>query len=200
MNKIKYFQTGTIAVLIMLVSSFASAAVNPQPGWADSYSVGGKCYCATTFDHGIGGYTVDTPAGRKTVREVCNRIGRGPGKGNNPVYNTVQCGHEPAHNDAAVRDTNGNLIRDEKVCPGRVDQGAGGCNRKGPRWDLSVFGNTGGGNGNGNSSGTYSCENNNNQSAQCKNDTGNRGAWCNIWNNGKPKNVCHCGGRGPCRR
>ncbi len=111
--------------------------VTPRPGWADSYSVNGKCYCATTFDHGIGEYRVMTPAGMKSVREICNKIGRGPGKGRNPVYNTVQCGHEPGHEDAIT--INGQRVKDEKVCPGRVDQGSAGCQRKGPKWDLSVF-------------------------------------------------------------
>lgn len=115
----------------------ASQAITPGKNWADSYSVNGKCYCATTFDHGIGNYKVQTPAGEKTVKEVCNKIGPGPGKGNNPVYNTVQCGHEPGHDDAIK--INGEWVKDEKVCPGRVDQGSSGCNKIGPKWDLSVF-------------------------------------------------------------
>lgn len=129
-----------IMSLTFAVSSNTTAQnspITPSPGWADSYSIGGKCYCATTFDHGIGNYTVNTPAGVKTVRDVCNAIGPGPGKSSNPVYNTVQCGHEPAHDDAII--IGGQPVKDEKVCPGRVDQGSGGCQNKGPLWDLSVF-------------------------------------------------------------
>ena len=32
------------------------------------------CYCKTTFDHGIGEATVNTPAGCKTMRQVCRDI------------------------------------------------------------------------------------------------------------------------------
>ncbi len=97
-------------------------------GWADSYSVGDACYCATTFDHNIGGITVDTPDGPKTVREVCDTLGEGPGIADRPIYNDVQCGNGPA-NDAG----------DEDDCPGRVDIGLEGCGQIGPKWDLSVF-------------------------------------------------------------
>lgn len=114
-----------------------TSAITPKSNWADSYSANGKCYCATTFDHGIGNYKVQTPAGKKSVREICRKLGKGPGKGRNPVYNTVQCGHEPGHSDK-IR-INGKRVADEKVCPGRVDRGSKGCSQKGPKWDLSVF-------------------------------------------------------------
>lgn len=131
-----------IGIFAGVINSAFAQTITPRPGWADSYSVNGKCYCATTYDHGIGSYTVDTPAGVKNVREVCEAIGPGPGKQDNPVYNTVQCGHEPGHDDP-IR-INGELVKDEKVCPGRVDQGSSGCQTKGPLWDLSVFGDGGG--------------------------------------------------------
>ncbi|MCG8701899.1 MAG: T9SS type A sorting domain-containing protein, partial [Bacteroidales bacterium] len=67
---------------------------------------------------------------------VCQKIGKGPGKKGNPVYNTVQCGHAP-YNNAGDEDPG--------CCPGRVDQGAKGCDVLGPKWDLSVFGGGGGG-------------------------------------------------------
>ncbi len=105
--------------------------VQGQPGgigWADSYSVDGRCYCASSFDHNIGGIEVDTPAGSRTVMEVCEAIGPGPGIEGNPIFNDIQCGNGPA-NDAG----------DEDWCPGRVDQGEAGCCVAGPRWDLSVF-------------------------------------------------------------
>ena len=98
----------------------------PRRGWADSYSAGGKCYCMSTFDHGIGNKRVRTPVGRLTVREVCRRLGKGPGVGRNPIYNDIQCGHGPPKN-----------APDERLCPGRVDRGRRGCRQKGPRWDLS---------------------------------------------------------------
>ena len=99
----------------------------PGSGWADSYSVNGKCYCDSTFDHGIGEVMVDTPDGKKTVREVCEAIGPGPGAEGNPVYNDIQCGHGPPNNAG-----------DEDWCPGRVDQGKSGCCTAGPRWDLQA--------------------------------------------------------------
>jgi hypothetical protein len=96
--------------------------------WADSYSVDGRCYCASSFDHNIADIMVDTPAGPRTVFEVCEAIGPGPGIEGNPVYNDIQCGNGPA-NDAG----------DEDWCPGRVDEGEVGCCTAGPTWDLSVF-------------------------------------------------------------
>ncbi len=102
----------------------------PQRAWADSYSANGRCYIASSFDHGIGDVLVNTPAGSRTVRQVAAAIGRGPGVGNNPIYNDVQCGNGPANN-AGDEDIN--------QCPGRVDQGAAGCSVRGPTWDLSVF-------------------------------------------------------------
>ena len=78
----------TIFSLIFIVT-FASESSAQSRNWADSYSVNGQCYCATTFDHNIGGVRVRTPEGSKTVREICARIGSGPGIGNNPIYNDV---------------------------------------------------------------------------------------------------------------
>ena len=102
----------------------------PQRAWMDSYSVNNRCYIASNFDHGIGDVQVDTPAGPMTVREVAAALGSGPGVGNNPIYNDVQCGNGPANNAG-----------DENInqCPGRVDLGATGCPWRGPLWDLSVF-------------------------------------------------------------
>ena len=101
--------------------------------WADSYSVGDQCYCESTFDHDIGPIEVETPVGVRTVREVCDAIGPGPGsepagEDPRPLYNDIQCGNGPA-NDAG----------DEDDCPGRVDIGREGCGQIGPRWDLSVL-------------------------------------------------------------
>jgi len=105
-----------------------SPRITPGPNWSDSYSHNGQCYCASTFDHGAGNLRVATPEGVKTVRQICARIGPGPGVRGNPVYNDVQCGHGPPNNAG-----------DEHVCPGRVDMGAAGCNIKGPTWNLTRF-------------------------------------------------------------
>ncbi|MEN0063230.1 MAG: hypothetical protein AAGA48_13835 [Myxococcota bacterium] len=99
----------------------------PGPGWSDSYSVDGRCYCDTTYDHDIGDVMVDTPVGPRTVRQICEAIGPGPGADGNPVYNDVQCGNGPPNNAG-----------DEDWCPGRVDQGKDGCCTTGPTWDLSL--------------------------------------------------------------
>ena len=105
----------------------------PRRAWADSYSANGRCYIASNFDHGIGDVLVNTPAGSRTVRQVAAALGDGPGVGNNPIYNDVQCGNGPANN-AGDEDIN--------QCPGRVDLGAEGCSWRGPLWDLSVFAQT----------------------------------------------------------
>ncbi|MEL6339282.1 MAG: hypothetical protein AAFQ65_05195 [Myxococcota bacterium] len=94
-------------------------------GWMDSYSVDGRCFCDTTFDHNIAEIEVETPDGSRTVKEVCDTLGPGPGRGDNPIFNDIQCGNGPA-NDAG----------DEDWCPGRVDQGDSGCCTIGPRWNF----------------------------------------------------------------
>ncbi len=118
-------------LFVLQTRSFSYNCDRPGSNWSDSYSVNGKCYCATTFDHGIGAFEVMTPAGLKTVKEICEAVGPGPGKSGNPVYNDIQCGNGPA-----------NFAGDEDpdCCPGRTDQGASGCVVIGPMWDLSVFG------------------------------------------------------------
>lgn len=96
--------------------------------WADSYSVDGKCYISSGFDHGAGDIIVPTPIGGQTVRQVAERLGPGPGRAGNPLYNDVQCGNGPANNAGD---------EDFGQCPGRVDQGADGCGYIGPKWDLA---------------------------------------------------------------
>ncbi|CBJ32727.1 conserved unknown protein [Ectocarpus siliculosus] len=95
-------------------------------GWADSYSVGSKCYMSTTFDHGIGEELVDTPIGEVKIRDLYDMLEAGPGSVGRPLYNDIQCGNGPA-NDAA----------DETECPGLVMEGPEGCGQIGPKWDLS---------------------------------------------------------------
>lgn len=101
---------------------------DPGGGWSDSYSVGAQCYCESSFDHAIGDIVVSTPVGPRTVREVCDALGPGPGSAGRPVYNDIQCGNGPA-NDAG----------DEDDCPGRVDLGREGCGHIGPTWDLRAL-------------------------------------------------------------
>lgn len=100
-------------------------AQTPANNWLDSYSVGDRCYCDSTFDHDIGPIRVDTPRGRISVLEACNIIGPGPGRNGRPIYNDIQCGNGPA-NDAG----------DEDYCPGRVDLGRAGCVQIGPKWKF----------------------------------------------------------------
>ena len=95
-------------------------------GWKDSYSVGDRCYCDTTFDHDIGDIRVNTPVGNITVREACDILGDGPGSQGRPIYNDVQCGNGPANNAG-----------DEDYCPGRTDIGKEGCTHIGPRWNFN---------------------------------------------------------------
>ena len=95
--------------------------------WADSYSVGDRCYCdgVTTYDHDIEKFVVNTPVGWKTVREICELLGPGPGRKNRPIYKDVQCGNGPP-----------NVAGDEHTCPGRVDIGRAGCGQIGPKWNF----------------------------------------------------------------
>ena len=111
-----------------LAFSSVHAAVTPDPGWADSYSVGNECYIDSTFDHDVGSMLVQTPHGSKTVRQIARALGPGPGKAGNPQYNTVNCGHAP-YNSA--------WDEQPQACPGRVDQGPSGCMTTGPRWNLA---------------------------------------------------------------
>ena len=113
---------------ITRVADIPPEAIMRNPGgesWKDSYSVGDRCYCDTTFDHNIGDILVDTPVGTLTVFEACELIGEGPGSEGRPIYNDVQCGNGPA-NDAG----------DEDYCPGRVDIGREGCPQIGPVWNF----------------------------------------------------------------
>ena len=103
------------------------------PNWADSYEAGGKCYCDSTFDHGLKSqsYTFTVNGVRRTekITKICDELGSGSGP--RTYYNDIQCGNGPA-NDA----------RDETICPG-IPIAAGRytgpkCNNKGPKWDLAA--------------------------------------------------------------
>lgn len=117
-------------LLLALIIFYAQSAFAITPGvnWKDSYSVDGQCYCDTTYDHDAGDIIVTTPVGDRTVQQICETIGAGPGAGSNPIYNDVQCGNGPP-----------NSAIDEVLCPGRVDIGSEGCNVIGPTWNLTLF-------------------------------------------------------------
>lgn len=120
---------GALIVVACVIMSFSAMALVPGgASWKDSYSFEGQCYCDTTFDHHIGKVIVQTPAGEKTVAEVCAVIGPGPGAAGNPIYNDIQCGNGPPNDQA-----------DEVECPGRVDMGEAGCGIIGPRWNLERY-------------------------------------------------------------
>ncbi|UZO81567.1 Ig-like domain-containing protein [Aquimarina sp. ERC-38] len=112
-------------------------------GWADSFSVNGKCYCRSTYDHGIG----EVKVGNRTVRSICEAMKQEMqkalnGNGKKVFYNTVQCGHEPAHRDKTIF-ANGQKHADEVLCPGVVGTGIKCNSRKGPKWNLGGNGNNG---------------------------------------------------------
>lgn len=118
-----------VLVLLLLAANASNAlAVTPGNNWLDSYSVGNQCYCISTFDHDAGSIVVETPAGPRTTRQICEAIGPGPGVGSNPIYNDLQCGNGPPNN-----------APDEVLCPGRVDMGADGCFVIGPTWNLEQY-------------------------------------------------------------
>lgn len=101
----------------------ASASQVRSGRFADSVEVGGKCYCLSTFDHGIG--DMKSPSGKGTVKQACARIGKPPRNRRSEwkFYNTIRCGHDPA-----------NTSIDERECPGLVGAGPAGCRHKGPKW------------------------------------------------------------------
>ncbi len=131
--------TNTVATVNQFGAVYLDSAPIPQPDsptpWSDSYSVGGQCYCDTNFDHGLGSISVDTPDGRKTVREVCAAVTSTFGSGsfqNRVYYNTAQCGHGPANN-----------APDEAICPGiprgTNDYTGSRCQQTGSTWNLDVL-------------------------------------------------------------
>ncbi len=104
--------------------------------WSDSYSVDGQCYCDTTYDHQIANIEYSTPAGIKTIKQVCNAVNQIHGEGRatgRTYYNTVQCGFGP---------TNLDKISDEWVCPG-IPRRPGNytgyrCFERGALWNLDT--------------------------------------------------------------
>lgn len=95
--------------------------------WMDSFQRDGVCYIDSGFDHGIGNVKVDTPQGKKTVRQIAEAQNAPKRRSSDPIYNDVQCGNGPA-NSAGDEDPD--------QCPGRVDLGRSGCRTIGPKWDL----------------------------------------------------------------
>lgn len=126
----------TSVALIALAGSSLAQNYNPRPGWKDSYSVDGVCYCDSNgFDHGADRLTFPTPAGVLAVTQICADIQSVLGEGRSSgriLYNDLQCGNGPP-NDAGDEDPD--------ACPGRVDIGPSGCQILGPKWDLeAVYG------------------------------------------------------------
>lgn len=111
--------------IFTIVDTSNNTWTRPRPEWIDSYSVGNRCYIASELGHGIKDVVVDTPYGKRTIENVAQLLGAGPGVGDNPQYNDVQCGNGPA-----------NDFGDEDIgqCSGRIDQGAEGCGVIGPKW------------------------------------------------------------------
>jgi hypothetical protein len=121
--------TTTAPLSLDLTQILSNVTGNPNVAayWADSYSVGDSCYCMSTFDFGIGDVVVDVWGENKTVHEICDMLGPGPGASGRPIYNDIQCGNGPA-----------NAAGDESTCPGRTEYGQEGCNHIGPKWNLTA--------------------------------------------------------------
>ncbi|AXT50011.1 T9SS C-terminal target domain-containing protein [Aquimarina sp. BL5] len=107
--------------------------------WKDSYKANGYCFCQSSFDHGVGNFKITINGQGRNIRDICDELKKHPKYRNlrngDPKYNTIQCGNDPGHNDAIT--IQGKRIKDEKVCPGRVDQGSKGCKCKGPKFDMT---------------------------------------------------------------
>ncbi|WP_299182231.1 Ig-like domain-containing protein [uncultured Aquimarina sp.] len=126
--------------------------------WKDSYQANGFCFCNSSFDHGVGNFKIDINGQGRNIKDICDELKKHPSyrdlANGDPRYNTIQCGNEPGHDDAIT--IQGKRIKDEKVCPGRVDQGSQGCQCKGPKFDMDWlssrprFGGDGDGNGDNN--------------------------------------------------
>jgi hypothetical protein len=102
----------------------------PQASWKDSYSVNGVCYLDGGTDHNALSMLWTIDGVTRTVGAWIPFIKTGPGRGNNHIYNDVQCGHGPA-NDAGDEDAY------PVGCPGLIIVGSReGCNVKGPTWQL----------------------------------------------------------------
>ena len=108
----------------------------------DSYSVGDDCYCRSTNpDASIANVTVMVPETVRNrtgtnivqlrVKDICKRLGPGPGSQGRPWYNDIQCGNGPSSTSPF-----------EVTCPGRVEYGAGGCKFLGPKWNWDKILNT----------------------------------------------------------
>ncbi|WP_281989022.1 T9SS type A sorting domain-containing protein [Aquimarina aggregata] len=130
--------------------------------WTDSYQANDLCFCKSSFDHGVGNFKITINGQGRNIKDICDELKKHPKfrniRNGDPRYNTIQCGNEPGHGDAIT--IQGKRIKDEKVCPGRVDQGSKGCKCKGPGYDMAWLrtrarfgGNGGGNNGGGNNSG-----------------------------------------------
>ena len=98
-----------------------------RPFWADSYSVGDRCYCDSSFDH----FEHLSSAELAALQAACEQAGAHPNP-NIPriYYNTIQCGNGPVNN-----------APDESQCPGipgtSVDgplYSGPGCTYRGPLW------------------------------------------------------------------
>ncbi|MHA7056754.1 Ig-like domain-containing protein [Aquimarina sp. M1] len=125
--------------------------------WKDSYQANGFCFCKSSFDHGVGSFKIDINGQEVNIKDICDELKKHPSyrdlANGDPRYNTIQCGNEPGHEDAIT--IQGKRIKDEKVCPGRVDQGSKGCQCKGPKFDMNWLSSRPrfGGSGNGNNTG-----------------------------------------------
>ncbi|AXT52122.1 T9SS C-terminal target domain-containing protein [Aquimarina sp. BL5] len=127
--------------------------------WKDSYQANGFCFCKSSFDHGVGNFKIDINGQGRNIKDICDELKQHPSyrdlANGDPRYNTIQCGNEPGHGDAIT--IQGKRIKDEKVCPGRVDQGSKGCQCKGPKFDMDWLSSRprfgGDGNGGGNNTG-----------------------------------------------
>jgi hypothetical protein len=119
-----------------VAKTFTEGTSRIKPGWADSYSVGNECYCQSDVTDSFGDVLVRVPEYWReqagvvylSVREICDRLGPGPGSTGRPLYNDIQCGNGPSRTST-----------DEPICPGRAEYGAAGCNFLGPKWNWKTI-------------------------------------------------------------
>lgn len=105
----------------------------PRPGWVDSYTVNGTCFCSSSFDHDVDDINIifyRINGVKRNLRDVCDELENHPNyrarRNSDPRYNDIQCGNGPA-----------NTAADESGCPGRVDLGTAGCDQIGPKFPLA---------------------------------------------------------------
>ncbi len=127
------------ASALVVTAIFSFSATYSLTGYAGnpahpfSYEADGNCYCTEFVAlSDIATMMLPTPIGGQTVKQICERLGNGPGlvleNGlyNHPAYADAQCGN------------NLNAENSEKSCTLLDAHGSSSCGKAGAKWDLKA--------------------------------------------------------------